>query len=91
MCRESIPNSLVKHTLQVALRQSRTFQVLVCADLLGHRQGLLVGHRLHLPLAESFGGCAVVSQIELGADQDDRDVGGMVFNLGEPLRSVSSD
>lgn len=57
------------------------------ADLLRHRQGLLVGNRLHFPLAEGLGGCAVVSQIELGADQDDRDVGGMVFNLGEPLET----
>lgn len=57
----------------------------MCADLLGHGQGLLVRDGLHLAGSQGFGGRAVVSQVELGADQDDGDIGGVVFDLGIPL------
>lgn len=88
--RELVPDSLVKHALQVALSECGALEVLMCADLLGDGQGLLVRDGLHLAGAQGFGGGAVVSQVELGADQDDGDVGGMVLDLGVPLlRSVS--
>ena len=57
----------------------------MCANLLGHGQGLFVGDGLHLACAEGFYSCAVVPQIELGTDEDDGDIRGVVFNLGEPL------
>lgn len=61
----------------------------MCANLLGHGQGLLVRDWLHLAGSQSIGCCAVVSQVELGADQDDGDIGGVVFNLGVPLVTIS--
>lgn len=82
------PNSFVKHALQVALRQSRTFQILMCANLLSDRQSLFVGDGLHLACAEGFRGRAIVSQIELGSHEDDGDIGGVVFDFREPLEGV---
>jgi hypothetical protein len=58
----------------------------MCADLLGHGQRLLVGDGFHLPRSEGFGRGAVVAEVQLGADQDNGDVGGVVFDFGEPLR-----
>jgi len=80
-----LPDGFVKHALQVTLCQSRTFEVLMCADLLGHGQSLFVGDSFHLARAEGFRGCAVIPQIELGTDEDDGDIGGVVFDFGEPL------
>lgn len=79
------PNGFIKHTLQVALCQGRTFQILMCANLLGYRQGLFVGDGLHLACAQGFRGRAIVSQIELGSHEDDGDIGGVVFDFREPL------
>lgn len=80
-----LPDSLVKDALQVALGQGRAFEVLMCADLLGDGQGLFVRDGLHLSGAQGFGCCAVVAQVELGADQDNGDAGCMVFDFWEPL------
>lgn len=80
-----VPDGFVKHALQVTLRQCRALEVLMCADLLGHGQGLLVRDGLHLSGSQGLGGVAVVSQVELGAHEDDGDVGGVVFDLRIPL------
>lgn len=58
----------------------------MCSDFLGDAQGLLVGDRLHFAGSEGFEGCAVVAEVQLGADQNDGDIGGVVFNFWEPLR-----
>lgn len=58
--RDSIPNSLVKDALQVALRQGGTLQILVRANLLGNTKSLFVGHGFHLPHSESLSGGSVV-------------------------------
>lgn len=81
----SIPNSLVENALQVPLGQSRTLKVLVCLDVLGALQGLVIRYRLHFLLPEAIEGLRVFSQIKLSADEDDRDVGSMVVDLWEPL------
>jgi hypothetical protein len=46
---------------------------------------LFVRDGLHLACAEGLDGVGVVSQVELGADEDDGDIGGVMFDLGEPL------
>lgn len=79
------------HVLQVTLCQRRALQVLMCADLLGHGQGLLVRDGLHLTGSEGLSGRAIVSQVELSADKDDGDVGGMVIDLGVPLENCDHD
>lgn len=83
---QPLPDSFVEHALQVALRQCGALEVLMCADLLGYAQRLLVRDGLHLPGPEGFDGGAVVAEIQLGADQDDGDVGGVVLDFGEPLQ-----
>lgn len=81
----SVPNGLVENTLEVPLGQGGTFKVLVCLDVLGALQGLVIGYRLHFLLSEALEGLRVFSQIKLGANEDDRDVGSMVVDFWEPL------
>lgn len=59
------------------------------ADLLGNDERLFVGYGFHFSCAEGFCGPFIVSQVKLGTDKDDRDVGGMVFNFRKPLHHVS--
>lgn len=80
-----LPDGLVKNALEVTLGQGRAFEVLVCPDLLGAVQGLLVCDGLHSLLAERLEGGRVFPQVKLGADEDDGGVGGMVADLGTPL------
>jgi hypothetical protein len=54
-------------------------------DFFGADQSLVVRNRLHSLRAEALQGGGVLSKIELGAHQNDRDVGGMVINLRIPL------
>jgi len=61
----------------------------VRADLLGNGERLFVGYGLHLPRAEGVCGRFIVSQVKLGTDKDDRDVGGMVFDFRKPLHHIS--
>lgn len=55
------------------------------ADLLGNDERLFVGYGLHLSCAEGVCGRFIVSQVKLGTDKDNRDVGGMVFDFRKPL------
>jgi hypothetical protein len=57
----------------------------VRADVLGDHQGLVVRHGLHALGAQALEGSRVLSQVELGADEDDGDGGGVVVDLREPL------
>ena len=84
----SVPDSLVEDALQISLRQGRTLEVLVRPDLLGAQQGLVVRDGLHPLLSERLERGGVLSQIELGPDEDDGDVGCMVVDLGVPLLSA---
>jgi hypothetical protein len=78
-------DSLVKDALQVSLGQGRALKVLVGADFLGANKRLLVRHRLHALLAQGLESSGVLTEIELGADKDDGNVGGVMFDLGMPL------
>lgn len=55
------------------------------ADILSHHQGLVVRHWLHTLGAQALERSGVLSQVELGADEDDRDGRGVVVDLREPL------
>ena len=57
----------------------------MCANLLGYSQGLFVGDGLHLARAKGFRGGAIISQVELGSNKDDGDIGGVMFDFREPL------
>lgn len=83
---ENLPNSLVKHALEIALSQSRALEVFVSLDLLGTEQGLVVGYGFHALLAEGIERSGVFSEIKLGANEDDGDIRGMMVDLRIPLK-----
>lgn len=66
-----LPDSLIENTLEVTLSQRRTLQVLVCSNLLGNDQGLVIRNRLHSLLPQALKCSRVLAEIELGANQDD--------------------
>lgn len=82
------PYRLVKDALEVALGECRALEVLVGANFAGADQSLLVRHGLHALLAQRLERGSIFAQVELGADEDDGDVGGVVVNLGKPLGVV---
>ncbi len=83
--RKDAPDGLVKDALQVALCEGRALEVLLRLDLLGDHDGLLVLNGRHLLLAQRLLGALVISQIELGADEDDGHARRVVVDLGVPL------
>jgi len=83
--RANSPDSLVKDALQVPLGQGRAFKVLVCLNLFGADQGLIIRYGLHSLLPQRVESRRILSKIKLGADQDDGNVRRMVVNLGVPL------
>lgn len=88
-CIDSL-DSLIKHTLQVSLRQCTALEVLHRLDILRNLYCLLILDRRHLPLSQLFSHLWVVSQVELGAYEDNRDIWRMVLSLWIPLQPVSS-
>lgn len=83
-----IPNSLVKDTLQVPLSQSRTLEVFDGANLFGADQSLVIRYWLHTLRSQALQRGWVLSQIQLGTDQDDGHVRSMVVDFGVPLCEV---
>lgn len=55
-------------------------------NLSRHGQALWVGNRGELLVSQPLNGVFVISQIQLGANQDDGGVGAMVSHLRVPLR-----
>lgn len=84
------PNSLIEHALQVPLRECRALEVLLCLDLLRHHDGLLILDGRHLLLPQALARGLVIAQIQLRADEDDGDAGGVVLDLGIPLCRLAS-
>lgn len=88
-----LPNSLVKDTLEVTLRQGGTLNVLVndlvrLVDLLDVVEHVLVLDRLHVLLGQGGSGGRVVAKIDLGTDEDDGSSRRVVGDLWEPLGIV---
>lgn len=79
------PAHLVKHVLQLVLRQRTALDVLDRSQVLGHPLAVLLCDGAHLLLGEFFPHAAVVSQIGLGAHDEAGDARAVVVNLGEPL------
>lgn len=61
----------------------------MCPDVLGGSKSFVIGDGFHPLLAETLDGVGVLPQIELRADQNDRDVGSVVADLREPLQRMS--
>lgn len=79
------PNSLIEDALEVSLGQGRALEVLVRANLLGANKRLIERDGLHALRSQALKSDGVFSQIQLGANKDDWDVGRVVVDLGEPL------
>lgn len=54
-------------------------------NFLRYSDTLLIGNRIHPPLLQSLHGPFVLSKVELGAYQDDGNVGGVVLDFGKPF------
>lgn len=80
---------LVEHALQIPLRECGALEILDRADLLGHLHGLLVLYGRHLALTELLTHFRIVAEVEFGADEDDRDARGVVFDFREPLECTA--
>ena len=80
------PDGFVENALQVALGERRAFKVFDSLDFLGCRHALLVRDWRHTPLAQRLFGGLVITKIEFGANEDDRNAGRVVLDFGIPLR-----
>jgi hypothetical protein len=67
------------------LSQSGAFKVFVSPNFLSYGKSLFVGDWFHLFRAESFGSSLIFSKIQLGADENDRNPWGVMFNFRIPL------
>lgn len=61
----------------------------MCPNVLGGTESFVVGDGLHPFFTETLDGVGVLSEIELRADQNDRNIGSVVADLRVPLQSVS--
>jgi hypothetical protein len=59
----------------------------MCPNILCAHKSLVVGNRLHPLSTETLQGRRVLAEVKFGSDQDDRDIGRMVIDLGVPLES----
>jgi len=75
----------VEHALQIPLGQGRALKVLDRLDFFGNLHCLFVLYGLHLTLAQLLLDFWVIAQVELGADQDDRNAGCVMLYLRVPL------
>jgi len=78
-------NSLVKDVLQSLLGQGGALEVTNSRDLLGHLESLRVCDGRHAPLTKLVNGLLIVTQVQLGTNEDGRDIRGMMADLWIPL------
>lgn len=78
---------LVENILQLKLRKRTAFDVLDSVQLLSHALAVFPPNRRHLLLHELFFDTGVISQVDLGTDNEAGNPGAVVVNLGEPFLS----
>lgn len=76
---------LVKHILQLVLRQRTALDVFNCAEVLCHTLTILSTDWGHLLLGKLLSNAGVISQIDLGSDNEAGDARAVVVHFGEPL------
>jgi hypothetical protein len=79
------PDGLVKNILKAFLGQGRTFQIPDGVDLLRALNTLWVGYGCHSLLTQSLNSFGVIAQVELGSDENDRNVRCVVGDFWVPL------
>lgn len=80
-----LPDSFVKDTLQISLREGRAFEVFLCFDLFGNCEGLFIRNWLHLLCTKIVSGSLILSQIQFGSHKNYGDIGRVMFDFWEPL------
>lgn len=88
---ENCADSLVEYVLQTLLRERGALEVLHGTNFLGHLETLLVGDGGKLLLTETLESLLVLAQIHLRAGENDRRVGAMVADFGEPLHKETRE
>ena len=76
---------LVKNILQLVLGQGTALDVLNRTEFFGHALSIFPAHGGHLLLGQLVPDTGIVSQIDLGADNEARDARAVVVDLREPL------
>lgn len=79
------PTHLIKHALQPLLRERRALQIPRSTNVPRHLYTRRVRDGLHTTVPELSDRFGVLAQVELGADEDDWDVGRMVRDFWPPL------
>lgn len=87
--REYAPDGAVKDSLEIHLCQGRALDILVGLDIFRARQTSRVCNGRHPLLGQLLDRLPVITLVELGADEDDWDIGRVMRNLWEPLRHRS--
>ena len=83
-----IPYRLVEDSLQTSLCESRTLDVFDGPNLLFDLICSLERDGLHLLLSQALLRHRIISKIELCTDENNGDIGRMVFDLGVPLSEM---
>ena len=78
-------DGFVEHLLEAFLREGGTFKVFESAEFVGEVLVLLFADWLPVLLAEAVHGVAVVTEIGLGADENEGDSAGVVLDFWVPL------
>lgn len=81
------PNRLIEYALQPLLCQRGTLQVLIRMNIPRHLVTLCIRDGLHPPIAQLGDGLWVLSQIQLGTDEDGGDVGSVMRDFRPPFGS----
>lgn len=76
---------LIKHILELVLRQGTTLDVFHRAQLFGHPLAILLPHWLHLLLGQLVLDTRIVSQINLCTNNQAGNTRAVMMNLWEPL------
>lgn len=76
---------LVKNILQLVLRQSTALDVFHRAQLLSHPLTILPPYRRHLLFGQFLSDTGVISQIDLGTNNEARNTRAVVVDFGKPL------
>jgi len=82
---QDCPDSLIEYVLQALLREGRALKVLHSANILRHSYALAVRNRRHTPLTELLNGNRIFTQIQFGANQDQRRRRGMMRDFRPPF------
>lgn len=84
-CNQGQQTHLVEDVLQFELRECGALHILHRTQILGHAFAIFSLDRSHSLFSKLLAHCGIVTQVHLRADDQTRNAGTMVMDLGEPL------